>query len=464
MGNAVVDLTENNPAANFQYVFSTGNVIDSLSVKGNLQRAFDLTAVEDVNIMLYLNNNDTIEFDSLPYYVKPYYLTKTAENGNFVLNNLANQQYKIFALLDLNGNMIYDQPTEEIAFIDTLVIPKFDPSSIIDTVTVADSTTETIMTIELPDLVPYNLSLFQEIDSVQKLLKVVLVKNYMMSFFFKRPVKDLKIRPINLSDEIDWAIVEPYKIKDTIIYWLKNIEQDSLTLEISDAGVIIDTTEIAVKKRTIGRKEKKEEEKPQEVSVRYNIKNHRIDLNKPLILTFDYPIESYNLDDVSLFKNDTIPIVPEIYFLDSTIQRKLAIQHQWKESSDYSIFIPDSVFYDIQGHSHDTLANEFRTKSLEDYGNLYVSISLLNPGQNHIVQLLSSDNVINESILTEDQRISYEFLEPGDYRLKVIYDQNNNGAWDTGEYFYKIQPEIVDFFPGEITVRANWDIEEEWEL
>ncbi len=104
------------------------------------------------------------------------------------------------------------------------------------------------------------------------------------------------------------------------------------------------------------------------------------------------------------------------------------------------------------------------TKTLEDYGNLYVSYSLLNPGQNHIVQLLSGENVIVETILTEDQRISYEYLKPGNYRLKVIYDQNNNGTWDTGDYYYKLQPETVDFFRAEITVRANWDIEEEWEL
>jgi len=464
MGDAVVDLTENNPASNFQYVFSSGNMIDSLSIQGNVLKAFDLTPVENVNVMLYLDNNDTIEFDSLPYYVKPYYLTKTNEQGDFLLNNLADKQFKLFTLLDLNSNMIYDQPSEEIAFIDSLIVPRFDPSFIIDTTTLVDTIIDVKDTIKLPDLIPIALSLFQEVDSVQRVLKVVLAQNYQLNFLFKRPVTDLQIRPLNLTEEIDWAIVEPYKTNDTLIYWLKNLNQDSLTLEISDAGIILDTTAVAVVKKARSRKEKKEEEKPQKLTVKYNIKSQSIDLNEPLILTFDYPIESYDLNLVSLFENDTIPIIPEVAFIDSSIQRKLEIKYQWKQGTSYSMIIPDSVFYDIHGHSHDTLGTIFMSKTLEDYGNLYVSISMLNPDQNHIVQLLSGDNVIIETILTEDQRISYEYLKPGNYRLKVIYDQNNNGIWDSGDYFYKIQPEVVDFFPGEITVRANWDIEEEWEL
>lgn len=464
MGDAIVDLTENNPASNFQYVFSTGNMIDSLSVKGNVLKAFDLTPVENVNVMLYLDINDTIEFDSLPYYVKPYYLTKTNEQGDFLLNNLADKQFKLFALLDLNSNMIYDQPSEEIAFIDSLIIPRFDPSSIIDTATLVDTIIDVKDTIKLPDLIPIDLSLFQEVDSVQRLLKVALVKNYQLNFFYKLPVTNLQIRPLNLTEGIDWAIVEPNKTNDTLIYWLKNLNQDSLTLEISDAGIILDTTDVAVVKKARSRKEKKEEEKPQKLTAKYNNKSQSIDLNEPLILTFDYPIESFNLSSISLFENDTIPLVPEVAFIDSSIQRKLEIKYQWKQGTTYSMLIPDSVFFDIHGHSHDTLGSIFVSKTLEDYGNLYVDINLLKPGQNHIVQLLSNDNIVKETILTENQRISFEYLKPGNYRLKVIYDQNNNGIWDSGDYFYKIQPEVIDFFPGEITVRANWDIEEDWEL
>ncbi len=126
-GSAIVDLTENNPLENFQFIFSTGDVIDSLSIDGQVYNAFDLTPVKNVNIMLYTNNNDTIVFDSLPYFVRPYYMTKTDESGNFSLKNLADQPYKIFALSDMNGNMIYDQPSELIGFINDTIVPIYIP-------------------------------------------------------------------------------------------------------------------------------------------------------------------------------------------------------------------------------------------------------------------------------------------------------------------------------------------------
>ncbi|MEZ5197491.1 MAG: Ig-like domain-containing protein [Bacteroidales bacterium] len=87
-GNSIVDITEGNPLSNFQYIFSTGNILDSLSIKGNIYNAFDNSAPEITNVMLYLDNNDTLVFDSLPYFIKPYFMTKTNENGDFTLNNL----------------------------------------------------------------------------------------------------------------------------------------------------------------------------------------------------------------------------------------------------------------------------------------------------------------------------------------------------------------------------------------
>ena len=66
--------------------------------------------------------------------------------------------------------------------------------------------------------------------------------------------------------------------------------------------------------------------------------------------------------------------------------------------------------------------------------------------------------------MKENQRLSFEYLNPGDYQLKVIYDYNENHKWDPGDYIYNIQPERVDFLEKILTIRANWDIEEEWEL
>ncbi len=124
-GDAIVDITEKNPLKENSYVFSTGDKVDSMSMKGTVLQAIDLQAAEDVFVMLYKNNNDTLPIDSLPLTVKPFYLSKTDKNGKFSFSGLADEEYLIFALRDLNSNHIFDQPTEEIAFLDTLVRPFF---------------------------------------------------------------------------------------------------------------------------------------------------------------------------------------------------------------------------------------------------------------------------------------------------------------------------------------------------
>ncbi|MCF8351302.1 MAG: Ig-like domain-containing protein, partial [Bacteroidales bacterium] len=190
-GNSIVDLTEGNPLKNYQFVFSTGEQIDSLSIRGQILDAFNLQPYKDVFVMLYVDNNDTIPYDSLPYYVKPYYVSKTNANGFFELNNLREMPYRIFALQDVNSNMIYDLPNEKIAFLDSLLVPEYYKAAIPDT-TKADTslndpeskTSDSLLPM-YPDNVLYELFMFDEIDSTQKLLEAELAKKRMIRFVFK---------------------------------------------------------------------------------------------------------------------------------------------------------------------------------------------------------------------------------------------------------------------------------------
>jgi hypothetical protein len=146
------------------------------------------------------------------------------------------------------------------------------------------------------------------------------------------------------------------------------------------------------------------------------------------------------------------------------VKRVLEIKHPWKGSAAYSLIIPDSTFTDMLGNSHDTIVHNFSSKNIEDYGNLYLEIKCRENVRNHIVQLMKDNKTIAEFSLQKNQKVSFSYLQPGSYRVKVIFDRNGNGKWDTGDYIYGIQPEEVDFFPKEISVRANWDILEEWDL
>ncbi|MFP4471824.1 MAG: Ig-like domain-containing protein, partial [Bacteroidales bacterium] len=123
-GNAITDLTAGNPLGDYLFAFSTGDHIDSLAIGGEVLNAFNLQPQENVLVMLYPPDNDTVPRDSLPMLVRPLYVAKTNAAGVFQLRNLRNEPYKIFALNDMNSNYLYDLPNEEIAFIDSLIAPE----------------------------------------------------------------------------------------------------------------------------------------------------------------------------------------------------------------------------------------------------------------------------------------------------------------------------------------------------
>ena len=117
-GSAIKDLHEGNKLLNFEYVFSTGDVLDSLSVKGTLKYADDLSEPEEpISIMLYDDLRDSVPLIDIPLYVG-----RSDDSGVFSVNNLRPDTYKVFALKDGNNNFLFDLPSEEIAFLDTSLI------------------------------------------------------------------------------------------------------------------------------------------------------------------------------------------------------------------------------------------------------------------------------------------------------------------------------------------------------
>ncbi|MCD4745231.1 MAG: Ig-like domain-containing protein [Bacteroidales bacterium] len=461
-GNAIVDVNENNPLSGFQYIFSTGNSLDSLSVIGNVLNAFTLNPEEGICVMLYTDCSDTIPFDSLPLMVKPLYISKTDNNGEFYLNNLKTDEYKLFALRDANSNYIYDLPNEEIAFIDSLIFPEYQKIVLQDSIKSDSLKNDTLITNDLP-ITFYNLYLFEEIDSTQRLVKAELSKKAQLSFIFKFPTKYISIKPLKHKFGHDWKIEEINNTKDTIIYWLKNVEQDSLILEVSDNGIVLDTVELALVKKIKGEKSIKKEKKPEKLNIKTKIKGNQLDYYKNLEIEFSYPIVDYDFSDILLIKEqDTIR--PVLSFKDS-IKRNLFINYEWEQNFNYTIFIKDSIFKDILNQSNDTTIINFKTRSFTDYGFFVLNIKLEDINGHYIIQLLDEEEqVLDEKIITDNEIIKYEYLNPGNYKLKAILDVNNNLKWDTGDYLKKTEPEKVFYFPGIINIRANWDVEEDWEL
>lgn len=499
-GDAIVDLTEANPLTNYSFSFSTGPVLDSLSIKGKLLNAFNLQPVKGAFVMLY----DSI-YDSVPYKQRPYYLARTSETGDFVLNNLRDSKYLMFALTDINGNYMYDMPTEEIAFHDSLISPVFHGVKLkpaIDSTSVfADSLAIEPDSLNIyPDslhirdvnedhihdsisdehehhdhshihdtkvltqgvVIPsYTMLHFRETDTTQRLLKGSVIRKNVLNLVFRFPVRTLTFKPIEPEYSGDWAITEYNTNRDTITIWIPEPATDSLLLEVADNGIVMDTLDVALTPalKTAARG-KAAEIKPEKLSFRPSLKASKIRPDRELRLTFSDPVASFNPEKIRLYV-DTILLTPEIGFLDS-LQLHFSIKHKWKEGDKYLLEIPDSTFTSIFGHVNDSAGYKFTAITEAESGLLKINIELPVPG-NYIIQLLDDKEVLlEERMISENTDLSFNYLSARKYLLKAIFDINGNGKWDTGNYLSKKQPEPVYYFQKEVEMRINWSIEEDW--
>lgn len=465
--NAIKDIHEGNIFKGYVFVFSTGDVIDSLSLSGKLVSGFDLKPDEDFFVMLYYDDKDTIALDSLPYLSKPDYVTKTNKEGKFIFKGLVDKPYLIFALKDGNSNLKYDLPNEEIAFLDSLVHPVYIPENkytaqLIDTVQLIDTTQQFN---DSTLLIMY--SFIQE-DSIQKLLKKELVEEGLLRFIFRYPAKDVKIEvQEKLPDTFSIYQINSNRY-DTIL-WYFTPNKDSLWVSINYDTLINDTVHFNLKPRTA---EKMKRKIKTETAKRLNINNNTVQGElKPeqqLILSFKEPITRINMRDTTWFINSKDNIFNDLQFekMDS-FGLKYKLNKTFEPERSYQIIIPDSIFYSFNGLTNDTTKISFKISETSQFGNIYITVEVPEDVPQVIVELLDDrDKVIHKQIITETQEIKFLYLKPAKYKLKAIMDRDRNGIWSPGNFSKKILPERVYYYKDVLELRANWDIdlEEVWKF
>jgi len=425
-GNAILDNNEGNPLENYQYVFSTGNRLDSLKVSGKVENAIDKKTEKGILVMLYSEEND-----SLPLNSRPDYFAKTNDHGVFQVTNIAPGNYRMFALKESNADYLYNTPDENIAFSDSGV---------------AAGSKDHVM------------ELFRERPRIHVLKsyseepgKAVVVMN--------GPAEETGVRLLTDSTKCDFVFFEKSRKRDTVICWYKNLNLDSLVLLFTNASALNDTVSIRLFKGD-GKLFSK-----RKITLGFtpNFKpGDFFDLNRDMILLLNHPVTAFDFSKMIL-SEDSVNIRPlSVAFTDST-KRNLDIKYGWKEKSTYRIFIPPGTFTDIFGLKNDTFIVTCRTRQVTDYGTLALKMKLPVKSRHYIVQLVDDkENVYRSSVIASDTTLNYDFLDPKVYRVKIIEDLNRNGEWDTGNYFRKEQPERVSYYPEGITIRSNWDVDVSW--
>lgn len=472
--NSIADNNEKNVLENFSFAFSTGEVIDTLEVSGVLLNAENLEPMPGIVVGLHNNLADSA-------FVKTPFLrtSKTNDKGEFTIRNMAEGTYRIYALNDVNRDFKFDQPGEDIAFNDSLIVPSFEYTTRQDTIWKDTLTVDTILTVPYTRFKPDNITmfLFKEEFVRQYLQKTERPQEYLGVLTFNAPLDTIPAPvPLNFTpSDSSWYFVQALENRSIINYWITDpalLMQDTLTFELtypkSDSLNVLqaqtDTLQFLTRRRPNQKKKEKEEEEkpvglgmtvylPQSMDVFDTI---HVEFNEPVL---DIRPEMFVLQQM---KDSIWNPVEFDFFPDSTNSLAFYIQRKWNYAEEYKLEVDSAVIRSIFGKWNDPFSGGFKIKSQEEYGFLYINTP--NITEPAFVELLNSSDAPVRKSFVKDGGALFMDLKPDKYYARLIVDTNGNGKWDTGNYAEKRQPEKVYYYPKFFDVMQNWEVEETWNV
>jgi len=450
-GDAIQDLNESNIKKNFYFTFSTGDKIDSLELRGRVNNAETGLPEKDVFVELYTGTTD-----SLPIKERPFYVGKSNAYGDFTIKYLANKSYKLFALKDANSNLKYDLPTEMIAFDSNPVMPEAPLPDSVDSLK------------RINTGIYHQVSLFLETDSVQRVDKKSLVDRKKINLQFRFGVKKLDIKPLNFKID-NWNFNEWNRRRDSLSAWFVKPLPDTIQLVVKADNMKPDTLQFVqkvIKQTAIAKGTKKETVKVKVEIKPLSLQGASQPYNQPLTFETLTPVNEKQLSGLRLTHGKDTTRVNAVWY-DTISHRRFIVDQKWKEKSSYSLLIPSGRLKDIFGAENDSVIIQFNTLEERDYGTIILDTKITTTTGQWIIQLIDNkDAVLRQIIINKSDKVKFELLPPGKYNIKAIYDVNNNGVWDTGNYLKHRQPETVIRFSKlkELEVRPFFDSVESWEL
>lgn len=423
-GRSITDNNEGNPLDYFTYAFSTGPYIDSLTVSGNVSDALLKMPDPFISVMLY--EVDSTYTDSVVYNQPPRYVTNTLDSATtFQLKNLKEGTYQLVGIRDANNNYLFDPSTDKIAFSEEYIT--------------------------LPTESTFDLILFNEIPS----------------FRFVRPQQKagqhfiFGYEGISTADSVQIALITPQpegftsritkdREKDSLHFWFKpELEADSLRFSVRMAGYQ-DT--LLTRRKDMDRD-----------SLQFSFEpRSTLPFDENLKILPTIPLAEVKDSLIQLVDRDTLS-VPFTATYD-TWNNLVLLEFEKQEEQTYRLTAFPGAFTGFFGTQNDTLTTTLRTQSYTDFGNL--SVNLQNIREFPIILQLTNEKgeVQQEKYSSEETLISFENIKPGTYFLRLIYDTDEDGAWDTGSFLARRQAEEVVHFPDAIDIRANWDVTQTFTL
>lgn len=420
-GKAIADVNESNILKNYSYVFSTGNEIDSLSISGRVINSLTKEKLKDVTVFILPASQDSL-FGKKKASI--FNITDTA--GTFKLSNLREDTYKLYALLEQGGDRIYNGQDEEIGFLQNPLKLTKDTSGIV-------------------------LQVFKQYPSLFMVKDRRIEGDGRINLTFNRPITDPTITIIEPAAIDQSKTVEFSLTRDSATVWLPELSFDSIDVVVNSADKTLDTVTLRRNKRDTYVKS---------LVASDNLSGSKIRPGSELILKFSSPIESYQESQITLLE-DSIPAKGYQIVKDPNSLRTYRLKYPWKLKKQYVLKLAENAFTDVLGTKSKVYTKKFELDVDDNYGSISINVSVPDTTKTYLVQWLNErKEVLRQNSVKKNTLLNYIRYPTAKYLIRVIYDDNANGEWDTGNVREGRQPEKTWNFEKTISLRPNWDLEE----
>ena len=495
--DGISDNNEGNPMGNYTYSFSTGNRIDTMEVSGYVLDAENLEPIKGILVGLYDNLSDTI-FSKQPM----IRVSRTDSRGHFTVKGVAPGKYRAYALQDADGDYVYNQKSEMLAFNHELYEPWSKPDFRQDTIWLDSLHIDNVKRVPYTHFMPDNVTLlaFKCPQTDRYLLKTERQDPRKLGFYFTYGDPQLpQIQGLNFDSD-NAFVVETNLMQDTIFYWLRDtmlVNRDTLEMAVTylttdTLGQLVSQTDtiealpkVSYEKRM--KEKQKEIEKWQKEQDKKKKKGEPYDSVYPqtasslaVSITGGNALEPggriFIESPTPLLKCDTAGI--HLYSKIDTLwyqtsydlrpvngsSRRYQLTADWRNGTEYSLEIDSTAFLDLYGLAPKSTKQGIKVKNDEECGTLFVNLSGLPDTTTLVVQMLSSSDAMVKQVKATRRTAEFYYVNPGKYYLRAFHDRNGNNKWDTGDYNRNLQPEDVYYYKDEIECKAKWDINHDWNL
>jgi hypothetical protein len=478
--DAIKDLNEGNIIEDYQFVISTGPVIDSLSVTGNVYSAFNLEVPEKTMVLLYRELADSFVVKHLPDYI-----SRVDQKGYFRINNVKEGIYRLYALKDVDNSKNYNLPDEEFAFMNSTVeitaeknfIPVVKDTAKVKKVVPKVKDVKGKPDTKLQDtIVPqgeFPLILFTPIKTNHYLTSSGRPMKFELFYTLSLPPDSMDFRLRITGSKENSYFIEKSAGKDSIKVWLTDSTlfsqsqlQTIIDYPFTDTLGILGYKEDTITMRFITPAPRRGSKIKKPVfTFASNIKGNVLKPGEEIIFSSATPFREPDTSRIKFYEiADSVKMKVKYRLMkDSLNSGKYFLKADFKQEKKYVLIADSGSFGNIYNETADSTGFNFSLRKPDTFSKLTLNIT--NCKVSSIIQLITNqEKLVNETILKSDGKVVFQMLDAGTYRLKVIYDLNGDGKWTTGDFIKGTQPEPVSYYPRELEIKSGWEIDQDWDI